>query len=175
MSFPGCRKAPKILLPLLKGPHRLLNWQIQITRVSWVGQSTTVKCAPSDSCVPPAWAAVVVRIMDQEKTDQISRPWECWLWLWSGWEQYDYVVGPLSLSRVCCKKLGAMFTQINLYSWGDFIDIQNEHVRFHVWNFPPQYWNNESERYSETRCMDIEAQCLPSKFIRCTSHYSHKY
>ena len=41
MSFPGCRKAPKILLPLLKGPHRLLNWQIQITRVSWVGQSTT--------------------------------------------------------------------------------------------------------------------------------------
>ena len=41
MSFPGCRKAPKILLPLLKGPHRLLNWQIQITRVSWVGQSTS--------------------------------------------------------------------------------------------------------------------------------------
>ena len=40
MSFPGCRKAPKILLPLLKGSHRLLNWQIQITRVSWVGQST---------------------------------------------------------------------------------------------------------------------------------------
>ena len=40
MSFPGCRKAPKILLPLLKGSHRLLNWQIQITRVSWIGQST---------------------------------------------------------------------------------------------------------------------------------------
>ena len=40
MSFPGCRKAPKILLPLLKGSHCLLNWQIQITRVSWVGQST---------------------------------------------------------------------------------------------------------------------------------------
>ena len=40
MSFPGCREAPNILLPLLKGPHRLLNWQIQVTRVSWVGQST---------------------------------------------------------------------------------------------------------------------------------------
>ena len=27
--------------PLLNGPHRLLNWQIQVTRVSWViGQST---------------------------------------------------------------------------------------------------------------------------------------
>ena len=24
----------------MKGPHRLLNWQIQVTRVSWVGQST---------------------------------------------------------------------------------------------------------------------------------------
>ena len=40
MSFPGCREASNILLPLLKGPHRLLNWQIQVTRVSWVGQST---------------------------------------------------------------------------------------------------------------------------------------
>ena len=26
--------------PLKKGPHRLLNWQIQVTRVSWLGQST---------------------------------------------------------------------------------------------------------------------------------------
>ena len=26
--------------PLKKGPHRLLNWQIQVTRVSWIGQST---------------------------------------------------------------------------------------------------------------------------------------
>ena len=26
----------------LKGPHRLLNWQIQVTRVSWVGQSTSL-------------------------------------------------------------------------------------------------------------------------------------
>ena len=86
-----------------------------------------------------------------------------------------YVVGPLSLGRVCCKKLGAMFTQINLYSWGDFIDIQNEHVRLHVWNFPTQYWKYESERHSETRCMDIEAQCLPIKVIRNTSHYSTKY
>ena len=29
MSFPGCRKTPKILPPLLKGPHRLLNWQLK--------------------------------------------------------------------------------------------------------------------------------------------------
>ena len=42
MSFPGCREAPNILLPFKKGPHRLLNWQIQVIRVSWVGQSTSV-------------------------------------------------------------------------------------------------------------------------------------
>ena len=40
ISFPCCREAPNILHPLLKRPHRLLNWQIQVTRVSWVGQST---------------------------------------------------------------------------------------------------------------------------------------
>ena len=42
ISFPCCREAPNILHPLLKRPHRLLNWQIQVTRVSWVGQSTRV-------------------------------------------------------------------------------------------------------------------------------------
>ena len=41
ISFPCCREAPNILHPLLKRPHRLLNWQIQVTRVSWVGQSTS--------------------------------------------------------------------------------------------------------------------------------------
>ena len=41
MSFPGRREAPNILLPPLEGSHRLLNWQIQVKRVSWVGQSTT--------------------------------------------------------------------------------------------------------------------------------------
>ena len=43
ISFPCCREAPNILHPLLKRPHRLLNWQIQVTRVSWVGQSTNLK------------------------------------------------------------------------------------------------------------------------------------
>ena len=39
--------------PLLKGPHRLLNWQIQFTRVSWVGQSTksSLSLFPSSSSV----------------------------------------------------------------------------------------------------------------------------
>ena len=49
ISFPCCREAPNILHPLLKRPHRLLNWQIQVTRVSWVGQST--RCQHKRRCL----------------------------------------------------------------------------------------------------------------------------
>ena len=52
MSFPGCGEAHDILHPplRLKGPHRLLNWQIQVTRVSWVGQSN-IWCSNIRSCI----------------------------------------------------------------------------------------------------------------------------
>ena len=61
MSFPGCRKAPNIFHPpfersppptqLTKSKsqesveygNQLTNWQIQVTRVSWVWQSTRFK------------------------------------------------------------------------------------------------------------------------------------
>ena len=40
LSFPGRSEATNILDTPGKGYHRLLNWQIQTTKVSWVGQST---------------------------------------------------------------------------------------------------------------------------------------
>ena len=40
-SLPGHREAPNILYPQKKGHHRLLNWQIHVTRVSSVGKWTT--------------------------------------------------------------------------------------------------------------------------------------
>ena len=65
LSFPGRSEATNILDTPGKGYHRLLNWQIQTTKVSWVGQSTKSKRA--EGIVPNQNFCEDIQRLEEEK------------------------------------------------------------------------------------------------------------
>ena len=85
ISFPCCREAPNILHPLLKRPHRLLNWQIQVTRVSWVGQSTMFQVKGRVEWMEGWYATPFMGAIFPCGKDihheMFSRLWNAWKWI----------------------------------------------------------------------------------------------
>ena len=71
--------------PLLKGPHRLFNWQIQVTRVSWVGQSTMFQVKGRVEWMEGWYATPFMGAIFPCGKDihheMFSRLWNAWKWI----------------------------------------------------------------------------------------------